>query len=126
MPCMLLYGDSGKGKTMILEKMERQHPDSYEERRGITLRPVVSVQIPPSPDERRFYTRMLEVLGRPRAHVGESRRCLRPRRQFSAAGTTIVLPPSRRTRCTRLVSESAAAVARGVPTSLVDNRPVLG
>jgi ATP-dependent Clp protease ATP-binding subunit ClpA len=53
------------GKTMILEKMERQHPNSYEERRGITLRPVVSVQMPPSPDERRFYTRMLEVLGAP-------------------------------------------------------------
>jgi hypothetical protein len=65
MPCMLLYGDSGMGKTMILEKMERQHPSSYEERRGITLRPVVSVQMPPSPDERRFYTRMLEVLGAP-------------------------------------------------------------
>jgi ATP-dependent Clp protease ATP-binding subunit ClpA len=65
MPCMLLYGDSGMGKTMILEKMERQHPNSYEERRGITLRPVVSVQMPPSPDERRFYTRMLEVLGAP-------------------------------------------------------------
>src|SRR5260370_25092494 len=65
MPCMLLYGDSGMGKTMILEKMERQHPNSYEERRGITLRPVVSVQMPPSPDERRFYTRMLEGLAAP-------------------------------------------------------------
>src|SRR5450631_4440431 len=32
MPCMLLYGDSGMGKTMILEKMERQHPNSYEQR----------------------------------------------------------------------------------------------
>jgi Bacterial TniB protein len=29
MPCMLLYGDSGMGKSMILEKMERQHPSSY-------------------------------------------------------------------------------------------------
>ncbi len=65
MPCMLLYGDSGMGKTMIAEKMERQHPSTYEERRGITLRPVVSVQMPPNPDERRFYTRMLEVLGAP-------------------------------------------------------------
>jgi replication-associated recombination protein RarA len=63
MPCMLLYGDSGMGKSMILEKMERQHPSSYDERKGITKRPVVIVQMPSSPDERRFYTRILEVLG---------------------------------------------------------------
>jgi putative ribosome biogenesis GTPase RsgA len=36
MPCMLLYGDSGMGKSMILEKMERQHPSTYDERKGIT------------------------------------------------------------------------------------------
>ena len=36
MPCLLLYGDSGMGKTMILEKMERQHPSSHDERRGIS------------------------------------------------------------------------------------------
>jgi hypothetical protein len=65
MPCMLLYGDSGMGKTMILEKMERQHPKSYDERRGITKRPVLIIQMPASPDERRFYTRILEVLGAP-------------------------------------------------------------
>jgi replication-associated recombination protein RarA len=65
MPCMLLYGDSGMGKTMILEKMERQHPKSYDERRGITKRPVLIIQMPASPDERRFYTRILDVLGAP-------------------------------------------------------------
>jgi hypothetical protein len=65
MPCMLLYGDSGMGKTMILEKMERQHPSTLDKRRGIKLRPVLTVQMPPSPDERRFYTRILEVLGAP-------------------------------------------------------------
>jgi replication-associated recombination protein RarA len=65
MPCMLLYGDSGMGKTMILEKMERQHPKSYDERRGITKRPVLIVQMPASPNERRFFTRILEVLGAP-------------------------------------------------------------
>jgi replication-associated recombination protein RarA len=65
MPCMLLYGDSGIGKTMILEKMERKHPKSYDERSGITKRPVLIIQMPPCPDERRFYTRILEVLGAP-------------------------------------------------------------
>src|SRR5450755_2757067 len=37
MPCMLLYGDSGMGKTMILEKMERQHPSTLEFRAGFCL-----------------------------------------------------------------------------------------
>ena len=34
--------------------MERKHPSSYDERKGITKRPVVIVQMPSSPDERRF------------------------------------------------------------------------
>jgi len=71
MPCMLLYGDSGMGKTMILEKMERQHPKSYDERRGITKRPVLIIQMPASPDERRFYTRILDVLERPTPFVSK-------------------------------------------------------
>lgn len=50
---------------MLLEKMERQQPNSHHERRGLTLRPVLRVQMPSSPDERRFYTRLLEVLGAP-------------------------------------------------------------
>ena len=65
MPCMLLYGDSGMGKSMILGKMERQHPSSYYERKGCTKRPVVIVQMPSSRDERRFYTRILGVLRAP-------------------------------------------------------------
>jgi hypothetical protein len=62
---MLLYGESGMGKTMLIEKMERQHPNSHHERRGLTLRPVLRVQMPASPDERRFHTRLLEILGAP-------------------------------------------------------------
>jgi hypothetical protein len=50
---------------MIVEKMERLHPNSHQERRGLTLRPVVTVQMPPSPDERRLYRRLLEILGAP-------------------------------------------------------------
>jgi hypothetical protein len=65
MQCMLLYGESGMGKTMLIEKLERNHPSSYNEGRGITLRPVLTVQMPASPDERRLYTRILEILGVP-------------------------------------------------------------
>jgi Bacterial TniB protein len=35
MPCMLPYADSGMGKSMILEKMERRHPNSYDQRRAM-------------------------------------------------------------------------------------------
>jgi hypothetical protein len=70
MPCMLLYGDSGMGKTMLIEKMERQHPNSHHERRGLTLRPVLRVQMPASPDERRFY---IQASGNPRCALHESR-----------------------------------------------------
>jgi hypothetical protein len=48
---------------MILEKMERQHPSSYDERKGIPS-DLLIVQMPSSPDERRFYTDF-EVLGAP-------------------------------------------------------------
>ena len=65
MPCMLLYGDSGMGKTMAAEKIARQHPMWVDERQGITMHPVLLVQLPPSPDERRFYSRVLQILGAP-------------------------------------------------------------
>ncbi len=87
-PCMLLYGDSGMGETMILEKMERQHPDSYDERRGITKRPVLIIQMPASPDERRFYTRILEVLGGapPAGRHWLAQRRFRGRQSIGASG----------------------------------------
>jgi predicted ATPase len=36
MPCLLLYGDSGMGKTMAIEKFTRLHPPSYDPKAGIT------------------------------------------------------------------------------------------
>jgi predicted AAA+ superfamily ATPase len=34
MPCMLIYGVCGAGKTMLLEKVQRDHAQSFEERSG--------------------------------------------------------------------------------------------
>ena len=34
MPCLFLYGDSGIGKTMAVEKFLRLHPPSYDPREG--------------------------------------------------------------------------------------------
>ncbi len=55
MPCLLLYGDSGMGKTMIVEKFERMHPAQHDKATGTETRPVVILQMPPCPDERLFF-----------------------------------------------------------------------
>jgi hypothetical protein len=66
MPCLLLYGDTGMGKTMIVRKFTRDHPPAFNEGTGTTTMPVVSVQMPPEPNERDFYDELLRVMGAPR------------------------------------------------------------
>ena len=65
MPKFLIFGASGMGKTMIIEKLVRAHPSSFDENTGIHRRPVVVVQMVASPDEGRFYHRLLSVIGAP-------------------------------------------------------------
>ena len=57
MPNLLLVGPSNNGKTMIVEKFRRCHlPGSEESARDGAIRvPVLKVQMPPAPDERRFF-----------------------------------------------------------------------
>ena len=89
MQCLLLYGDSGMGKTMIVEKFLRDHPSTFDAVSGVARIPVVSVQMPPAPDEKRVYTQLMSAVGAPsmpneRLHVLEERalrllRQIRPR-----------------------------------------------
>jgi len=67
MPNLLLVGPSNNGKTMIVEKFRRSHlPGSEESARDGAIRvPVLKVQMPPAPDERRFFSAILEALGAP-------------------------------------------------------------
>jgi hypothetical protein len=65
MPCMLLHGPSNIGKTLIVAKFVREHPPEFDRRRGVERRPVISMQMPPSPDQRRFYRALLDVIGVP-------------------------------------------------------------
>lgn len=67
MPCMLLHGPSNIGKTQIIAKFLRQNPARYDTQRGVENRPVISLQMPPAPDQGRFYRALLEVLGVPQA-----------------------------------------------------------
>jgi type II secretory pathway predicted ATPase ExeA len=65
MPNLLLVGESGMGKTMIIEKFTRDHPSSFDDTTGRLHMPVVAVQMVSGPDETRFYRRILAAIGAP-------------------------------------------------------------
>jgi hypothetical protein len=65
MPCCLIFGESGMGKTMIVEKFKRAHPRVYRPERGIEQIDVLAFQMPPIPSQSRFYGQILQALGAP-------------------------------------------------------------
>ena len=67
MPNLLLVGPTNNGKTMIVEKFRRSHlpVDASAAANGIASIPVLKVQMPPGPDEHRFFGAILDALGLP-------------------------------------------------------------
>jgi hypothetical protein len=65
MPCSLIHGESGMGKTMIVEKFKRDHPRVYHPERGTEQIDVLAFQMPPIPSQSRFYGQILQALGAP-------------------------------------------------------------
>jgi len=65
MPNCLVHADAGMGKTMLAEKFRRDHPAGFDETRGAAITPVLYVQMPPAPDEGRFYAQLLAAIGVP-------------------------------------------------------------
>lgn len=65
MPCLLLHVDSNIGKTQIVRKFMREHPPIFDEERGVELRQVICMQMPPLPDQKRFYSALLFEIGAP-------------------------------------------------------------
>jgi replication-associated recombination protein RarA len=65
MPCMLIYGDTGIGKTKIIAKFVRDHPPAFDHGTGIARAPVVAFQMPAQPDEDQFYDELFRALGAP-------------------------------------------------------------
>ena len=65
MPCLLIHGDSGMGKTMLIEKFTRKHLPSYNKQRGIDQIEIVVIEMPPLPTERRIYANLMEAVGAP-------------------------------------------------------------
>ena len=65
MPCLLIYGDTGMGKTKIVRKFERAHPPKFCQGTGVDHRPVVVAQVPSEPIERDLYRELLSSMGAP-------------------------------------------------------------
>ena len=65
MPCLLIFGDTGMGKTKIIRKFEREHPPVFCQATGVTRHRVVVAQIPPEPVERDLYRELLASLNAP-------------------------------------------------------------
>lgn len=85
MPCLLIYGDTGMGKTKIIRKFERSHPATFCQATGVTNRPVVVAQVPSEPVERDLYRELLASLEAPsliggalRARKTSAARCCAP------------------------------------------------
>ena len=74
MPCLLLYGDTGMGKTKIIRKFLRGHPARFDQGAGVTTMPVVAMQMPAEPIERDVYSDLLAALGAPGPIEGPAHR----------------------------------------------------
>ena len=61
MPCMVLHGESNIGKTLIVRKFQHDHPTVFDAVRGVERRRIVAMQIPATPDQKRFYSALLFV-----------------------------------------------------------------
>jgi hypothetical protein len=61
---LLLLGESGMGKTMLIRKFERQNAVGFDAAAGVQRRPVVVMLMPPQPTEAEFFNRVLEAIRR--------------------------------------------------------------
>lgn len=62
---VLLLGKGGMGKSMLLERFERQNAASFDEASGAQPRPVLVVPMAPVPTESEFFECVLEAAGAP-------------------------------------------------------------
>jgi len=65
MASVAIYADSGMGKTMLLQRFLSQHRSTFDRAAGIARIPVLSLQMVNRPNEKRFYSQLLDVIGAP-------------------------------------------------------------
>ena len=93
MPCLLLYGATGMGKTKILARHVRDFPGMFDDVTGITRMQIVIMQMPPEPDEKSFYSELIDALGSPVYHghtASQMRRTARDLLSFVNARMLII------------------------------------
>jgi len=92
MPGLFLCGDSGMGKTHLLRRIERRHPEQTDRVSQRRVRPVLYVQVPADPTVRTLRRSLLDeanipFLDRPGRPLPESIL----RRGLAAAGTRLIV-----------------------------------
>lgn len=65
MPNLLIVGDSNNGKTALLSRFNQSHLAYIDKETDKLVNPVLMIQAPPEPDEKRFYNAILEKLFAP-------------------------------------------------------------
>lgn len=65
MPNLALIGSTNNGKSVIIEKFLRAHAPGAEEAKGPLRVPVLKIQMPSAPDEKRVFGAILDALGAP-------------------------------------------------------------
>jgi hypothetical protein len=65
MASIAIYADSGMGKTMLMQQFLAQHQASFDRAAGIEQMPVLSLQMVNRPNEKRFYSQLMDVIGAP-------------------------------------------------------------
>ena len=62
---ILLIGERGMGKTMLVWKFERQNAAPFDDITGVQRKPVVVMLMPHQPMERQFFNQLLHALNPP-------------------------------------------------------------
>ncbi len=94
MPGLLIVGGSNQGKTTLLNRFCSRHPVVDQPEAEHVQMPVVKIQCPPGPDEKRFYTALLDALYQSdttsiRTHAAEKHR--QAKRIMEKVGTRVLL-----------------------------------
>lgn len=71
MPSIAIFGDSGMGKTMLMQRFCAENPPGFDAESGRERTPVLALQMSGQPNERRFYSHILAALGAPQGPRSE-------------------------------------------------------
>lgn len=71
MPSIAIFGDSGMGKTMLMQRFCAENPPGFDRETGRERTPVLALQMSGQPNERRFYSHILAALGAPQGPRSE-------------------------------------------------------